>query len=79
MSTPPSDDPGAVTQGGRTPRRGHSIWWIAMVLVVVAVVAAFALVGRRRSAPAETGTAPVAGGASGVAAPTPAPAAGPKG
>ena len=67
MSTPPLDDPGAVTQGGRTARRGHSIWWIAMVLVVAVVVAAFALIGRRPSAPAESGTAPVAGSASGVA------------
>ena len=75
MSTPPSDDPGAVTQGGHTARRGHSIWWIAMVLVVVAVMAAFAFLGRRPSAPAEGGTAPVAGSAGGAG---PA-AAGPKG
>ncbi len=75
MSTPPPDDPTGVTQGGRTARRGHSIWWIAMVSVIVIVAAAFALLGRRPSAPAENGTAPVAGSAGGVA---PA-AAGPKG
>ncbi len=40
-----------------------------MVLVVAAVIAAFALTSRRPSAPAEGGTAPLAGSASGAAAP----------
>jgi hypothetical protein len=30
---------GAVTQGGHGTRRGNSLWWIAAVIVILAIIA----------------------------------------
>lgn len=70
---PPDTSAGSVTQGGAPDAgspgparvRGRSIWWIAMVGVVLLVVAAFQFAHPHRRAPAEAGKTAISGPASG--------------
>jgi len=51
---------GRITQGGRGGRRGKSIWWVAVLLVLV-VGAIFTWAAQHKDGPVESHTAPISG------------------